>query len=183
MLQFILDIPAGIAVPALIGLRTLSIVIPPIQGWAIDAVAIVRLGWWQGLIVCEIGVLAGTSIAFFLAREFRAKLLSAKTNTKIDRLAKRFPEMETFWGLLVLRLLTNPLFDIISYAAGCTKISYAKFITASFLSTIPSMFAVFYFGQSIMRHGLAWGLPAIACIVLAWMWWRRRSTQLVDAKG
>lgn len=183
MLNFLNNIPDIWAVPALILLRMFSIVIPPIQGWAIDALALVKLGWWQGLIVCETGVVIGTSIAFFISRSAKNRFLSAGSIIKINKVLARFPEIESFTGLFITRLLTNPLYDVISYAAGFTRIPFIKFIGASFLSNLLTMIPLFYFGESIINRGIAWILVATAVLIAIGIWWKRRSRLDVESGG
>lgn len=136
----------------LILLRTLSNVIPAIPGGMIVFSAIPILGWFPAFICNTIGILLGTSIAFFLARVYREPLVSRFVSLhKIHQLEKQVSGKKQFMAIVAFRLFTVPVVDISSYVIGLTKISFAKFALATFLASLPTI-AAFYFGDEIYRR-------------------------------
>ena len=136
----------------LIFLRTLSNIVPAIPGGMIVFSAIPVFGWFVAFICNTIGILLGTSIAFFLARVYREPLVSRFVSlNKIHQLGKQVSGKRQFMTLVAFRLFTVPVVDISSYVIGLTKISYAKFSLATFFATIPTI-ATFYFGDEIYKR-------------------------------
>ena len=136
----------------LILLRTLSNVIPAIPGGMIVFSAVPIFGWFTAFICNLIGILLGTSIAFFLARIYREPLVGRFASlSKINKLGKQISGKRQFMALVAFRLFTVPVVDVSSYVIGLTKISFPKFALATFLATLPTI-ATFYFGEEVYKR-------------------------------
>lgn len=108
-------------------------------------------GWLNTYIYTLIGIVIGTSIAFFLARIFREHLVERFIPLKkIHKLQDEISKKKEFMAIVVLRLFTVPVMDFSSYIAGLTKISYRKFLLATILASIPDIF-IFYIGEEVYR--------------------------------
>ncbi|MBI2613977.1 MAG: VTT domain-containing protein [Candidatus Levybacteria bacterium] len=141
-----------IGVILLILLRTLSNVVPAIPGGMIIFSAVPLIGWLTAFICNVVGILLGTSIAFFLARIYREPLVSRFASiNKIKDLGKQVSGKRQFMALVAFRLFTVPVVDISSYAIGLTKINYIKFVLATFIAILPTI-ATFYFGEEIYKR-------------------------------
>jgi uncharacterized membrane protein YdjX (TVP38/TMEM64 family) len=133
-------------------LRTLSNILPVIPVGVIAFAAIPILGWFTAFTCNMIGILLGTSVAFFLARIYREPLVTRfATLNKIHQLSKQVSGKKQFVALIAFRLFTVPVVDISSYIIGLTKISYLKFIIATFIASLPTFF-VFYFGSEVYKR-------------------------------
>jgi uncharacterized membrane protein YdjX (TVP38/TMEM64 family) len=137
--------------------RALAIIIPPIPGTVFDIAGIKIFGPWYGFLWTEIGVMLGAVTAFLLARYFR-KYLPERFLHKLDNLEQKMPKHNKALGMIVLRFLTNPFFDVISYMMGMTKISFSLFFWTSLAGTAPEIFLFYYFGGYFFDLGLAWGI-------------------------
>jgi len=136
----------------LILLRALSNVVPAIPGGMIIFSAVPIFGWFVAFICNVIGILLGASIAFFLARTYREPLVTRFASlNKIHQLEKQVSGKKQFMALVAFRLFTVPVVDISSYVIGLTKISFPKFVIATFLATLPTI-ATFYFGDEIYKR-------------------------------
>ena len=136
----------------LIFLRTLSNVVPAIPGGMIAFSAVPIFGWFVAFICNTIGILLGTSIAFFLARVYREPLVARFVSlNKIHHLEKQVSGKKQFLAIVAFRLFTVPVVDISSYVIGLTKISYRKFALATFAACLPTI-AAFYFGDEIYKR-------------------------------
>ena len=132
--------------------RTLSTVIPPIPGGIVSLALLPILGWFQSFIFASIGVLLGTSIAFFLARKYGDKV--ARKFVPIHKLHEwegKFNEKTKFLAFLGLRLLTAPVFDFVSYVAGISKISFRTFFFANAIALIPDAL-LYYVGEELYKR-------------------------------
>ena len=135
----------------LILLRTLSNVLPAIPGGMIVFSTVPIFGWFVAFLCNMTGILLGASIAFFLARVYREPLVSRFASlNKIHELEKQVSGKKGFMALVAFRLFTVPVVDISSYVVGLTKISFPKFIFATFIATLPTI-ATFYFGDEIYK--------------------------------
>jgi uncharacterized membrane protein YdjX (TVP38/TMEM64 family) len=142
---------------AFICLRASAIIVPPIQGLPIDLLGIRLFGWKVGFLYAETGIMAGAMTCFYVARlnKRRVDLLLARRGIDVDELLGRLSFAPTFSRLLLVRLLGNPVFDPVSYAAGLTSVSSSSFFWATLVGNIPSVFLVFWLGDYVASE-LPW---------------------------
>lgn len=132
----------------LVILRIIATVIPVIPAGIVSFALVPVFGWFVTYICTAIGILAGTTIAFFLARIYREPLVVRFASLKkIHEMEKELSGKKEFLAIFAFRLFTVPVVDISSYIAGLTKISYKKFALATFLATLPEIM-IFYFGEA-----------------------------------
>lgn len=135
----------------LISLRILGIIFPALPAGVISFAVVPIFGWMQTYIYTLTGILIGTSIAFFLARTFREKLVQRFLPLKkIYKLEEEMSKKKEFLAIVALRLFTAPVMDFSSYIAGLTKISYKKFMLATVVASIPDIF-IFYVGEEAYK--------------------------------
>lgn len=140
---------------AVIGVRFVTIVLAPLPSAPIAFASLAVLPWWQALIYNVIGVQAGIAVAFFIARKFREPVVRhfvslQKVHAWQDRLTQR-QQIAAFVGL---RFLSLAVYDIVSYAAGLSKISFRTFFLGSLVVDLPMMFLFFYVGGIAYSYGL-----------------------------
>ncbi len=136
----------------LVFLRTLGNVVPVIPAGMIIFSTVPIFGWFVAFLCNTIGIVFGTSIAFFLARIYREPLVEKFASlNKIHKLGKQISGKRQFMTLLAFRLFTVPVVDISSYAIGLTKISFSKFALATLIASLPTA-VTFYFGDEIYRR-------------------------------
>lgn len=88
-------------------------------------------------------------VAFYLARKLGRKHLEKFIRTK-----KRLLEIDEKMGreglktILILRLFNLP-WDIVSYSAGLSSMSFKDFFIGSLILLLPTSFIYTYFGSSI----------------------------------
>lgn len=172
VLAYVESIPNAYAIPVLFVLRILSVIVPPVQGWPIDALLLLKLSWWNALLVSMAGIMTGSTIAFYLSKRILRSLLSQSKLTRIDQVAQQYPQLHSFWGLLTLRLFTNPIYDIICYAAGFSRIRFTHYFFASLLGILPLAVVKFYVGEAVLVGETRLLLAVAVCLVLLWILWR-----------
>jgi uncharacterized membrane protein YdjX (TVP38/TMEM64 family) len=150
-------------------LRALAIIIPPIPGILIDIPGIALWGAFPGFIYGQIGIMLGAMVSFWIARRYREPLLSRFIPLQIiHRVEKKLSENQKFWAMVLLRLPSNALFDYISYVAGLTKISSARFFFSSLIGSAPLMFVLYYFGQKSLNIDIYIGIILIVGFFIIW---------------
>lgn len=135
----------------LIVLRVLGIVFPALPAGVISFAVVPIFGWLHTYIYTLTGILVGTSIAFFLARIFRERLVQRFIPLqKVHKLESEMSKKKQFLAIVALRLFTVPVMDFSSYIAGLTKISYKKFALATLVASVPDIF-IFYIGDEAYK--------------------------------
>lgn len=149
--QILIDYP--IAAPIIFVLvRILPVVIPPIPGLLLDTIGIAIFGWFYGFILAEIAILIASMISFYIGRRFREPVLKLFIPIqKIHEWEDKLSEKEKFWGLITLRFVSSPFFDIINYIAGLTKVKASTYFFATLIVTAPLGFLIYYFGELIIN--------------------------------
>lgn len=124
----------------------LSHVFAPLAGTPGLLLGVAAFGFYKTSIYTYLAGLISSTISFYISRRFGRKwvtrLVGKKTMTEIDN----FVEVSGTKALILSRVFGFSLFDVISYAAGLTKIDFKKYfsITAVF-SLIPSLIIIFLF--------------------------------------
>lgn len=92
-------------------------------------------GFELGFTYTLIGALLGSSIAFMITRGFVSLPKFIANNKQI----KAFSDKTSFKVVLLMRFIPIIPFDVISYGAGLSKISYLEYAIASFIGVIPGV--------------------------------------------
>lgn len=186
MQEFLIQLLSDYAIFApiiFIIIRSSSVIIPPIPGVVFDLVGIIAFGWLLGFIYAELGIMLGAMVAFCIARKFREPVIKRITSLqKVSEWENSIPEHKKFWALVAIRLPTNALFDYISYAAGLTKISPTKFLLASMLGNMPSVFLVYYFGGLFFQKGIYYLITFLLTLIILWLLLRKKITSFIKTK-
>ena len=103
-------------------------------------------GWWQGAILSWTSAMAGAALCFFIARILGrdvAEILTSKAGlAQIDTFFEKYGKNT----ILICRLLPFVSFDIVSYAAGLTSMSFGSFMIATGLGQLPATIVYSYVG-------------------------------------
>ena len=107
-------------------------------------------GAWMGTIYTVIGATLGAVVAFLVARKLGSGLIKEKANAgKVEQIQQQL-EKNGFIYVLIFRLLPIFNFDLISYAAGLSKVRLLSFFLATLIGIIPGTFAYNFLGSSIV---------------------------------
>ena len=103
-------------------------------------------GWWQGAILSWSSAMAGAAVCYFIARilgrDVAEKLTSKAGMQQIDTFFKKYGKNT----VLICRLLPFVSFDIVSYAAGLTSMSFISFFVATGVGQLPATIVYSYVG-------------------------------------
>jgi uncharacterized membrane protein YdjX (TVP38/TMEM64 family) len=158
--------PIG-AVVSFVLLRSLCVAYPPAPGLPMDLAAIGLFGPLKGFEFAEVGIMLGATVAFVVGRHARYSRVSSTTRTRLSVLASRVTrsidpadERQQFSWWFVARLLTNPLFDPLSYAAGLGSSQFRPFFFGTLFGNVPSM-GLFFLAES---YAIGAGPVALAAV-------------------
>lgn len=103
-------------------------------------------GWWKGAILSWSSAMAGAAVCFFIARilgrDVAEKLTSKAGLKQIDTFFEKYGKNT----ILICRLLPFVSFDIVSYAAGLTSMSFVAFFVATGVGQLPATVVYSYVG-------------------------------------
>lgn len=163
---------AGIWGPLLIvGLMTAAIVATPIPSAPIALAAGAAYGHTLGTAYIVAGAELGALIAFGLARYLGRDVLVRWFGEKVDKGWLGSQNALTF-TVFVSRLLPFISFDIVSYAAGLSRLHFWRFGLATLAGIVPASFVLAHFGEEAVSGSssrAAWaaiGLGALTLIPL-----------------
>jgi len=185
--QFILGL--GVAGPlAVIGLMTLAILVSPIPSAPIALAAGAAYGHTWGTAYIVLGAELGALAAFGLARLLGRDTLQRWLGSRLPK--TRLGSQGTLMAIVFAsRLLPFISFDVVSYAAGLTTLSFWRFALATLAGILPASFLLAHYGgematgelDKIMFALLALGLLTI--VPLAAQYLRERMRKRADARG
>lgn len=103
-------------------------------------------GWWRGAILSWSSAMAGAAVCFFIARlagrDLTEKLASKTGLQQIDDFFRKYGKNT----ILICRLLPFVSFDLVSYAAGLTAMSFLSFFIATGIGQLPATIVYSYVG-------------------------------------
>ena len=103
-------------------------------------------GWWQGALLSWSSAMAAAAVCFYIARnlgrDVAEKLTSKAGLEQIDTFFEKYGKNT----ILICRLLPFVSFDIVSYAAGLTSMSFVSFFVATGVGQLPATIVYSYVG-------------------------------------
>ncbi len=127
-------------------LMVLQSVMAPLPAFLITFANANLFGWWQGALLSWSSAMAGAALCFVLARwlgrDAVEKLASKGALKQIDDFFAKHGKQ----SVLIARLLPFISFDIVSYAAGLTSMSFGSFFVATGLGQLPATIIYSYVG-------------------------------------
>lgn len=131
------------------GLMVLQSIAAPLPAFLITFANANLFGWWKGAILSWTSAMAGAALCFYIARilgrDAAVKLTSKAGLEQIDRFFEKYGKNT----ILVCRLLPFVSFDIVSYAAGLTSMSFGEFMLATGIGQLPATIIYSYVGSML----------------------------------
>lgn len=120
--------------------------VAPLPAFLITFANAAIFGWWQGAILSWTSSMAGAALCFYIAktlgRDVVEKLTSKFALESVDGFFQRYGKHT----ILICRLLPFVSFDIVSYAAGLTSMSFMSFFIATGIGQLPATIVYSYVG-------------------------------------
>ena len=127
-------------------LMVLQSVVAPLPAFLITFANAALFGFWKGALLSWSSAMVGAALCFFIARslgrEAVEKLTSKGALKNIDDFFKRHGKQ----SIMIARLLPFISFDIVSYAAGLSSVSFLGFWVATGLGQLPATLVYSYVG-------------------------------------
>lgn len=121
----------------------------PLPAFLITFANAALFGWVKGAILSWTSAMVGAVLCFMIARllgrEVTEKLTSKFALENVDEFFKKYGKQT----ILIARLLPFISFDIVSYAAGLTSMSFWSFFWATGLGQLPATLIYSYAGEML----------------------------------
>jgi uncharacterized membrane protein YdjX (TVP38/TMEM64 family) len=149
-----------------VGIMVLAVVISPLPSAPIAMAAGALYGHTWGTIYVLLGAEIGALAAFGIARLAGHELLRRWLGERLH--LGWLGSQNALMGLVfVSRLLPFVSFDLVSYAAGLTVLSFWRFALATFVGIVPASFLLAHFGGELATgNALQSLIAALALSVL-----------------
>lgn len=121
-------------------------VMAPLPAFLITFANANLFGWWQGAILSWSSAMLGAVVCYYisriLGRDIVEKLTSKAGLESVDEFFKKYGKH----SILIARLLPFMSFDLVSYAAGLTSMTFIPFFIATGLGQLPATIIYSYVG-------------------------------------
>ena len=161
---------------AVIGLMVVHSFVPfPAEILALCAGAVYGTLW--GTVLIWVGAMIGASLSFALARWLGQPFVNAVLGPRSRARLDGWTVEQGAVTLLVARFIPIIAFNLINYAAGLTRVSWATFLWTTGLGIVPLTVLMVWMGARMMELTWPWLLGlAVAGIVVVCCghWWARK---------
>lgn len=130
-----------------------AIVMSPLPSAPIALASGAAFGHTWGTIYVLIGAELGAIIAFSMARMLGYEVMKKRFGGRIT-IQWLQSENNLMLAVGISRLIPFVSFDIVSYAAGLTSLSFLRFSLATLLGIIPASFLLAHFGSELVSSDL-----------------------------
>jgi uncharacterized membrane protein YdjX (TVP38/TMEM64 family) len=128
------------------GLMIFQSIAAPLPAFLITFANANLFGWWQGAILSWTSAMVGAALCFYIARvlgrDVAEKLTSKAGLKQVDAFFEKYGKST----VLVCRLLPFVSFDLVSYGAGLTSMSFGSFFLATGIGQLPATIVYSYVG-------------------------------------
>lgn len=130
-------------------LMVLQSIAAPLPAFIITFANAGLFGWVKGALLSWASSMAGAALCFFIAkfygRDAVIKLTGKYALESVDDFFDRYGK----YTILIARLLPFISFDIVSYAAGLTSMSFFSFFIATGIGQLPATIIYSYIGSML----------------------------------
>ena len=130
-------------------LMILQSVAAPLPAFIITFANAGLFGWVKGAALSWSSAMAGAALCFYIARFFGRDVVEKLTSKYALESIDDFFDQYGNYAILVARLLPFVSFDIVSYAAGLTSMSFWSFFIATGIGQLPATIVYSYIGSML----------------------------------
>ncbi|AHM56973.1 TVP38/TMEM64 family inner membrane protein YdjZ [Peptoclostridium acidaminophilum DSM 3953] len=124
-------------------------VMAPLPAFLITFANASLFGWVKGALLSWSSAMAGAALCFYIAKFYGRGTVEKLTSKFALESVDGFFEKYGKYAILVARLLPFMSFDIVSYAAGLTSMSFWSFFWATGLGQLPATIIYSYIGEML----------------------------------
>ena len=174
----------GIWAPVVsMGLMVFQALAAPLPAFVITFANAAIFGWKWGAFYSWTGAMIGAAICWAIGKVFgRAAVEKFTGRAALVKTDKFFAEHGAN-AVMVARLIPVIPFDIVSYAAGLTSMTFWSFFIATGVGQFPATILYSYVGDNITRNGVyfLWGVAGFA-LLLSISWYLKKRVKAKEAE-
>lgn len=121
-------------------------VMAPLPAFLITFANANLFGWWQGALLSWASAMLGAAICYYISRVLGRNIVERLTSKAGLESVDRFFEKHGRNSILIARLLPFMSFDLVSYAAGLTSMTFVPFFIATGIGQLPATIIYSYVG-------------------------------------
>jgi len=130
-------------------LMILQSIAAPLPAFIITFANAGLFGWLKGAALSWTSAMAGAALCFYIAKFFGRDVVEKLTSKYALESLDDFFEQYGKYAILVARLLPFISFDIVSYGAGLTSMSFWSFFIATGIGQLPATLIYSYIGSML----------------------------------
>lgn len=135
----------------------------PLPAFLITFANAALFGWIWGAVLSWCSGMAAAGICYWIAQYFGRDVvekLTSKTALKsVDIFFARYGD----YAIVICRLLPFVSFDLVSYAAGLTKMRFKRFMLATGIGQLPATIVYSYIG-GMLTGSVKWVVTGLLCL-------------------
>lgn len=140
----------GILAPLVsFALMVFQSIVAPLPAFLITFANAALFGWVYGALLSWSSAMVGALLCFYIATFFGREVVEKLTSKMALENVDAFFEKHGVYAILIARLLPFVSFDIVSYAAGLTKMRLRSFVVATGLGQLPATLVYSYAGEML----------------------------------
>jgi uncharacterized membrane protein YdjX (TVP38/TMEM64 family) len=150
-------------------IHALSIIFAPFEGsFLMFSSGRIFGNYWLAVFYVIVAGFLGSSVNFWLARKFGQKVVKKVAGKKALAVINEYSQKVNEHPVWLVPLMATGLFDIVSYAAGLSKIKYRNFLIAISLSSIINVPIYVAVGNGVIgnKQALPWIIGLVLLTVL-----------------
>ncbi|WHY87827.1 TVP38/TMEM64 family protein [Neobacillus novalis] len=129
-------------------LMVFQAIIAPLPAFVITFTNGLLFGWVWGAVLSWSSAMAGAVLCFYLAKMLGRPVVEKMVTKKALNWWDQFFEKYGKHAVFIARLVPIVSFDLVSYAAGVTSISFWQFFWATGIGQLPATILYSYLGQN-----------------------------------
>ncbi len=145
------------AILVFVVLSIITIVLPPVPNDVVPIVGGLLFGFWTALIWALVARIIGSTINYWLGLQIRrgvlVRLFTQEEQARLHRVTERLGWQAVF----ISRFLPSTDTDLIAYAAGMARMTYWRFILASFFGMLAPVSVTILLGSSLLTNRWLFG--------------------------
>lgn len=121
--------------------------------------------WWLAIILCDVGVILGSSLIYFLVHIFKFDVKAIQKNSQIEKYQKVAKTNNSILFMYILFIMPIVPFGAICYWGANKKIPYHKYVFTCATGAIPSIITSIIMGSAI-KEFITQSLPLWVLVVI-----------------
>ncbi|MGI6498573.1 MAG: TVP38/TMEM64 family protein [Oscillospiraceae bacterium] len=152
---------------AFIGMMALQIIIAFIPGEPLEIGAGYAFGFWEGTLLCMIGIILGSSLVFGMTRKWGTRLVALFFPMEKIRSLKFLQDGKRLHTLIFfLFFIPGTPKDLLTYMAGLTPIAFKTYFFISNVARIPSVVTSTIGGNALGEQNYVFAVVTLAVVAV-----------------